>query len=280
MKILRSIEDTRATVQAWHKKGETVALVPTMGYLHQGHLSLVKIAKENADHVLVSVFVNPTQFGPNEDFDKYPRDFEHDESLCNQAGVDGIFYPTKELTYAEDHSTWVQEENLSKTLCGVTRPIHFRGVATVCLKLFNITQCQVAVFGRKDAQQALIIARMVRDLNVPIKIIKAPLIREEDGLARSSRNKYLSKSEHQQALALSRAVFKAKKLFDAGERSSSVLLDAAHSEIDPSGGIIDYVEIMSQRALRPIATITEPALLAVAVKYGKTRLIDNVFLEV
>ena len=250
-----------------------------MGYLHEGHLSLIRLGRQNATKVVTSIFVNPTQFGPTEDLDKYPRDFERDAQLCEETGVDAIFHPAPDAMYDPDFSCWVNEESLSKTLCGAFRPIHFRGVCTVCLKLFNITMADAAVFGRKDAQQLLVIERMVRDLNVPIRIIEAPLVREGDGLARSSRNKYLSEEERTRALALSRGLARAKDAYEKGERKAGILtgivrreLEAVHSEQ------IDYVDLMARQTLRPVETADVPSLLAVAAYIGKTRLIDNVFL--
>ncbi len=279
MQTLYSVDEVRSLSAKWHNAGERVAVVPTMGFLHEGHLSLMRIAKQYAQHVIVSIFVNPTQFGPNEDLDKYPRDLAHDQQLCESVGVDAIFHPTPAVMYDDDFSVWVNEESLSQTLCGAFRPIHFRGVCTVCLKLFNITRADCAVFGRKDAQQLLIIERMVRDLNVPIQIIEAPLVREADGLARSSRNKYLSDAEHQRALALSRGIHAAEAAYNAGERDADALKAIVRKEIVAApADKIDYIDLMSRAALRTIARADEPALLAVAAYFGNTRLIDNVFL--
>jgi pantoate--beta-alanine ligase len=237
------------------------------------------IAHRHADKIIVSVFVNPTQFGPNEDLDKYPRDFERDQAVCEAHGVDAIFYPTPQLMYAPDFSTWVHEDSLSQLMCGQSRPIHFRGVCTVCTKLFNISLCDVAVFGKKDAQQALIIRRMVRDLNMPLQIVLAPLVREADGLAMSSRNKYLSAEEHQRALSISKGIFAAQKRYEEGERNADALKRILTESIQKGEGQIDYVVLMDQDTLRPIEQIDRPALLACAAFFGKTRLIDNVFLE-
>jgi len=279
MEIFDNIPSIKPLIHSWKQEGKRIAVVPTMGYLHEGHLSLIRIAKQNADKVVVSIFVNPTQFGPTEDLAKYPRDFERDAEMCRAEGVDAILHPTPEAMYDDDFSVWVTEESLSKTLCGAFRPIHFRGVCTVCLKLFNITEANVAVFGRKDAQQALIIERMVRDLNVPIQIIQAPLVREADGLAKSSRNKYLSAEERVRALALSRGLSKAQSAFDAGERSAEILKNLVRSELEAvSSEQIDYVDLMSRKTLRPIDNVDCPALLAIAAYIGKTRLIDNIFL--
>lgn len=279
MIILRSIADTRKALDEWRRQGQSIALVPTMGYLHEGHLSLVDEAKKHADRVVVSIYVNPTQFGPNEDLDKYPRDFAHDEACCQARGVDAVFYPDNAVMYCPDHSCWVTEESLSQTMCGAARPGHFRGVTTVVLKLFNITQCNVAVFGRKDAQQALIIQRMVRDLNVPVSIIVAPLVREPDGLAMSSRNKYLSGDERQRALSIAAGLKQAAALFAAGERQAAALCELVSVGITKAGGNIDYVVVMDRDTLRPLTTIDRPAVLAAAAFFGKTRLIDNVFLD-
>ena len=279
MEILRTIEEVRKLAAGWRRAGERIALVPTMGYLHAGHMSLVEEARRHADRTVVSIYVNPTQFGPNEDLDKYPRDFARDEASCREHGVDAVFYPDNAVMYAADHSTWVVEESLSQTMCGVSRPTHFRGVTTVVLKLFNIVGCEVAVFGRKDAQQALIIQRMVRDLNVPVEIVVAPLVREADGLALSSRNKYLSTDERQRALSISSGLRAALSRFAAGERSAEALAATVRAAIDAAGGRVDYVVLMARATLRPLPQVNAPAVLAVAAFFGKTRLIDNVFLD-
>lgn len=278
MQICRTAEEARNLALSWKKERETICIVPTMGYLHEGHISLVRIAHTLADKVMLSLFVNPTQFAPTEDLDKYPRDFERDRQLCEANGVDAIFAPTPDAMYAPDFSTWVSEEFLSKVMCGVTRPIHFRGVCTVCLKLFNISLADHAVFGRKDAQQALIIKRMVRDLNVPIHITTAPLVRESDGLAMSSRNRYLSPEERKNALSLSRGIFAAERAWKAGEKRASELIRLVTESVTANGGVVDYVVCNDQATLRPLETADKPALLAAAVYFGKTRLIDNVFL--
>lgn len=279
MQTLNTVAEIRALSREWHQAGERIAVVPTMGFLHDGHLSLIRLAREHADRVIVSIFVNPTQFGPNEDLARYPRDLKRDQALCEQTGADAVFHPAPEEMYAPDFSTWVNEESLSRTLCGAFRPIHFRGVCTVCLKLFNITRADCAVFGRKDAQQLLVIERMVRDLNVPVEIIEAPLVREEDGLARSSRNKYLSEDEHRRALSLSRGLSAARAAYAAGERDAGALKAAVRREIEGNADHIDYVDLMSRDTLRPAARVDSPALLAVAAYFGGTRLIDNIFLD-
>ena len=263
---------------SWKREGLTISLVPTMGYLHDGHISLMKAARPLGDRLVVSIFVNPTQFGPTEDLDKYPRDFERDSAACERNGVDVIFAPTPSEMYAPDFSCWVSETTLSKVMCGVTRPIHFRGVCTVVLKLFNITRCDQAVFGRKDAQQALIIERMVRDLNVPVTITTAPLVREADGLAMSSRNRYLSADERRRALSLSRGLFAAENAWKGGERSAAKLIATVEESVTAQGGKVDYVVLNSRDTLEPLETADKPALLAAAVYFGTTRLIDNLFL--
>lgn len=280
MQIITTKFEIRAMADAWKKNGETVALVPTMGFLHEGHRSLMRIAKQNADRVIVSVFVNPTQFGPNEDYDRYPRDMARDAAACEAEGVDAIFHPSPEEMYFDDRSCWVHEDSLSQTLCGASRPCHFRGVTTVCTKLFNITGAQLAVFGKKDAQQALIIQRMVRDLDMPIKILLAPIVREADGLAMSSRNIFLSDDEHQRALTISRNIFQAEKDYEAGQRDADKIIAQVTDALTAAGGKVDFVSVMERTTLRPFdgGKITGPALLAVAVFFGKTRLIDNVWL--
>lgn len=252
-----------------------------MGYLHAGHASLIDIARKRADLVIVSIFVNPTQFGPNEDLDKYPRDFEHDRALCEEHGVDVIFAPEPGAMYAPDASTWVEETVLSKPLCGASRPIHFRGVATVVAKLFNLAQPDLAVFGQKDAQQLLVIRRMVRDLNFPIEIIAAPLVRDADGLALSSRNRYLSAEERQQALVLNRTLRPAKLAIErAGIGAIADVLEAVRSTITGAGGRVDYVEALDTASLSAPTAETREILLAMAVYFGTTRLIDNILIEV
>ncbi len=280
MEIFTQSAALKTQAAAWKKAGETIALVPTMGYLHEGHLSLIRLARQNGDRVVVSIFVNPTQFSPTEDLDQYPRDFARDAQLCQQEGVDAIFHPAPEEMYAPDFSCWVQEESLSQTLCGAFRPIHFRGVCTVCLKLFHLSLADVAVFGMKDAQQLLVIQRMVRDLDVPIRILPAPLVREEDGLARSSRNKYLSPEERIRALALSRGLRLAGEAFRQGERDAQRLTGLVRQELEAvQAEKIDYVELMDRSTLRPAKDATGHTLLAVAAYIGKTRLIDNLFLD-
>ena len=281
MRIFREAAELQTFALEAKRSGKIIGLVPTMGYLHAGHASLIDIARKQADLVIVSIFVNPTQFGPNEDLDKYPRDFEHDRALCEEHGVDVIFAPEPGAMYAPDASTWVEETVLSKPLCGASRPIHFRGVATVVAKLFNLAQPDLAVFGQKDAQQLLVIRRMVRDLNFPIEIIAAPLVRDADGLALSSRNRYLSAEERQQALVLNRTLRPAKLAIErAGIGAIADVLEAVRSTITGAGGRVDYVEALDTASLSAPTAETREILLAMAVYFGTTRLIDNILIEV
>ena len=266
-------------LQRWALKqreaGVRVGLVPTMGYLHEGHLSLIAAAKKYADAVVVSVFVNPIQFGPNEDFEKYPRDEKADLAKCRAAGAAAVFLPTPQTMYAPDASVHVTEEILANRLCGLRRPGHFRGVCTVVAKLFNLAQPNVAVFGQKDFQQACVIRRMVRDLNFPIRIVVAPIIREPDGLARSSRNTYLSETERQQAVGLSRSLHLAKRLFREGQTSAKRIVARMVKSLEADGLQVDYVEIVDAETLDPVKTVQKGNAVLLAVYDGKTRLIDN-----
>jgi len=280
MQILAKIVDVRRELLKIRLSGKKIGLVPTMGYLHEGHLSLVDVAKENADIVVMSIFVNPTQFAPNEDLARYPRDFARDERLARECGVDYIFYPEATEMYPEPYCTYVVTEKMAQVLCGVSRPTHFRGVTTIVAKLFNIVQPEIAVFGQKDAQQAIIIRRMVRDLNFPIRIIIAPIRRESDGLAMSSRNVYLSAEERKQApiifKALNAAVEGVKRgLIDAGQIAEEIRATILTTRLAQ----IDYVEIVDDQTLRPVKIVEPGTFAAVAVYYGKTRLIDNVYLK-
>lgn len=279
MEIFRKVSEMQAFAKNAVREGKKIALVPTMGFLHEGHLSLIDIACRNADVVIVSIFVNPTQFGPTEDLDKYPRDFQRDKDLCEARGASAIFAPEPDEMYAPDRSIWVDEEKLSKKLCGKSRPIHFRGVCTVVSKLFNICLPDVAVFGQKDAQQALIIKRMVRDLNFPVEIIVAPLIREANGLALSSRNKYLSDAERENALSLSRSLRMAEDFINKGG-SYKDAVSLMRDEITACHGEIDYIECLDADNLEEPSDNTGSVLIALAVKFGTTRLIDNILLGV
>ena len=276
MQVVHTIKEVRETVKEWRKEGLSVALVPTMEYLHEGHLSLMKAAKAGNDKVVVSVFVNPTQFGPNEDFESYPRDLDRDASLCENVGVDLVFNPEPSEMYHDDFSSFVDMNTLTGNLCGKTRPIHFRGVCTVVSKLFHIVKPDRAYFGQKDAQQLLVIKHMVEDLNEDIEIVGCPIVREEDGLAKSSRNTYLSPEERQAALVLSKAVFAGEKLVKEGEKDANKVLSEMRAIIESEPlAKIDYVQMVSQKNIEDVEVIDGPVLCAMAVYIGKTRLIDN-----
>ena len=279
-KVLRDKKAARAYVTAQQKAGKTIALVPTMGALHEGHASLMRQARPKADIVIVSVFVNPTQFGPNEDFAKYPRTFQDDLLVCEREKVDAVFAPQPKDMYFEDRSAWVNEESLSRFLCGARRVGHFKGVCTVVSKLFNLFQPQVACFGKKDAQQLLILERMVRDLDFPIKIIECPLIREKSGLALSSRNKYLSPEEKKQALVLSQSLKAAKKAVSSGKSANQVRTLITKIITSAPLAKIDYVSVVDRGTLEEVKSFRpgQKILVALAVYFGTTRLIDNVWL--
>ncbi len=276
MKISGSIEETRKQVKEWKAQGLSVGLVPTMGYLHEGHQSLMERARRENDRVAVSVFVNPMQFGPNEDYEAYPRDLEHDAAICEKAGVDLIFHPEVEEMYGPDFSAYVDMHTLPEKLCGASRPVHFRGVQTVVSKLFHIIPADRAYFGQKDAQQLAIIRRMVMDLNFDIEIIGCPIIREEDGLAKSSRNTYLSPEERAQAVILNQSLEEAMKAIEAGEKDAAKIRQLITDKISACPiAKIDYVEVVSFDTIQPIDKIEHPVLIAIAVYIGTTRLIDN-----
>ena len=275
MKVTKTVKETRDLIKNWKREGKTIGLVPTMGFLHEGHASLIKRCREENDIVVVSDFVNPTQFGPTEDLEAYPRDFKRDSELCESLGADVIFHPEPEDMYHDPHA-FVSIDTLSDTLCGKTRPIHFKGVCTVVSKLFNIVTPDRAYFGQKDAQQLAIIRKMVQDLNFDIQIVGCPIIREEDGLAKSSRNTYLSADERQAALVLSRSLKIGKQLVDAGEKSAKVVKDAITAEINKEPlAKIDYVDVVDFDTITPIDELKGTTLVAIAVYIGKTRLIDN-----
>lgn len=278
--IVKTIEEVRAQVKAWRAEGLTVGLVPTMGYLHEGHQSLIARSVAENDRTVVSDFVNPIQFGPTEDLATYPRDMERDAALCESTGANLIFNPEPEEMYAPDFCTYVDMDHLTKGLCGKTRPIHFRGVCTVVSKLFHIVQPDRAYFGQKDAQQLAVIRRMVRDLNMPLTIVGCPIIREEDGLAKSSRNTYLSAEERKAALCLSRGLNKGKAAIEAGETDAEKVKAIITAEIEAEPlSRIDYVEIVDWNNLEPVSSTEGSILAAVAVYIGKTRLIDNFIIE-
>ena len=274
MQVTKTVEETRKQIKQWKKEGKTIGLVPTMGFLHEGHASLIRKCREQNDIVVVSDFVNPTQFGPNEDLEAYPRDFERDSKLCESLGADLIFAPSPEDMYHDPHA-FVSIDTLSETLCGKTRPIHFKGVCTVVTKLFHIVAPDRAYFGEKDAQQLAIIRKMVKDLNFDIEIVGCPIVREEDGLAKSSRNTYLNDKERQAALCLSRAVKTGKEVIYTGADAKEVLNSMkAIIEAEPLARI-DYVMMVDALTMQPIEKADRDVLVAMAVYIGKTRLIDN-----
>lgn len=276
MKIVDNIEQTMEIINFWKRQGFSVGLVPTMGYLHEGHKSLIERAVEENDKVVVSIFVNPTQFGPTEDFAAYPRDLEKDAQLCKEAGVNLIFHPEDTQMYQSDFSTFVDMTGLTDGLCGRTRQGHFRGVCTIVSKLFHIVNPERAYFGQKDAQQLAVIQHMVQDLNMNIEIIGCPIIREEDGLAKSSRNTYLNAEERKAAVILSQALQSAKEQLEKGEVSSAAICNHIKDMVSqqPLAGI-DYVELVDWKNLQPVEIIQGQVLVAIAVYIGKTRLIDN-----
>jgi pantoate--beta-alanine ligase len=279
MKIFESSEQVRAAVRAAKSDGRRIGFVPTMGALHEGHMSLVRAARQQCPYVVVSVFVNPTQFGPNEDFEKYPRNLERDRQMLEAEGVSLLFAPSVEEMYPAGATTFVTVENLTEKLCGRSRPGHFRGVATVVSTLFHIIEPDLAFLGQKDAAQAAIIRRMARDLKFDVRIVVCPTVRESDGLAMSSRNAYLSPSERKQALVLFRALSRVQTLADQGEADSSKLMAAAKSVLAEEPGVrLDYVEIVDPESLEPMSDVSKGALAAMAAFVGKTRLIDNLLL--
>ena len=276
MRIVESIKDVRATVKEWKAKGLKVGFVPTMGYLHEGHESLIRKASEENDRVVVSIFVNPIQFGPKEDLSTYPRDLERDSKVCESAGADIIFHPENEEMYFKDFSTFVDMNGLTDGLCGKSRPTHFRGVCTVVTKLFNIVAPDRAYFGEKDAQQLAVIKRMVRDLNIDIEIIGCPIVREKDGLAKSSRNTYFSVEERNAATILNKSLTLAKEKIQAGERDSEVIIKLIQEVINSEKlARIDYIEVVDSLSMEKVERIEKSVLVAIAVFIGKTRLIDN-----
>ena len=277
MQIIKSIEELRPIIRGWRREGLRVGLVPTMGYLHDGHKSLIVKAVSENDRVVVSDFVNPTQFGVGEDLASYPRDIERDAAICEEAGADLIFHPEPEEMYFADNCTFVDMDKLTKGLCGKTRPTHFRGVCTVVSKLFHIVTPDKAYFGQKDAQQLAVIRRMVRDLNFDIEIVGCPIVREADGLAMSSRNTYLSKEERIAALILHKSLMLGKGMAEQGERDAAKIKAAMTRNIETEPlARVDYVEIVNPDTLEELEKIEGEALMATAVYIGKTRLIDNV----
>lgn len=279
MKIVGTVKEVREQVKEWKKQGLSVGFVPTMGYLHEGHKSLMDAARKGNDKVVVSIFVNPMQFGPTEDLATYPRDLDHDAALCESAGVDLIFHPEAEEMYEKDFCSFVDMTGLTEGLCGKTRPIHFRGVCTVVNKLFNIVTPDHAYFGQKDGQQLAVIKRMVRDLNMDIEIVGCPIIREEDGLAKSSRNTYLSSEERKAALILSKTVALGKELAKT-EKDANKVVEAMKKNIETEPlAKIDYVEAVDALSMAPVEKLEGTCMLAMAVYIGKTRLIDNTLIN-
>ncbi len=280
MKVVPTVAGMKALVQQWKREGKRIGLVPTMGYLHEGHLSLVRESKERTDVTVVSIFVNPTQFGPNEDFKKYPRDLQQDSAYLEQAGVDCLFHPDAAEIYPPGYRTYVEVKGLQDRLCGKSRPGHFRGVATVVLKLFDIVAPDAAFFGAKDAQQVLILRRMVGDLDLDVEVVTCPLVREPDGLALSSRNAYLSPEERKAALSLSIGLRWAERAVAAGERDAAKVVAGilAVLEAEPLARV-DYIEAVDPETLEPVAQLRGDVLVVLAVFIGRTRLIDNVRLH-
>ena len=281
MKIVETVLQVKEVIKAERSKGHTVGFVPTMGYLHEGHLSLIRRAKEENDFVVVSIFVNPTQFGAGEDFETYPRNLQRDAELCESAGADLIFHPGVLEMYPKGYMTYVEVDGITESLCGKSRPGHFKGVTTVVAKLFNIVSADKAYFGQKDAQQVAVIAKMALDLNMDTIVVPCPIVREPDGLAMSSRNTYLNPEERAAALVLSKSLWKAKEMIDQGNRDAQLVRDAILENIkgEPLAAI-DYVELVDALTLKELNEIRGDILIALAVKFGKTRLIDNLRLEV
>lgn len=282
MKVVSTIKEVREIVKAWKAEGKSVGFVPTMGYLHEGHESLIKRAVAENDVAVVSIFVNPMQFGPTEDLASYPRDLEADSKLCEAAGAKLIFHPEPEKMYHDGFCSFVDMNGLTNALCGLSRPVHFRGVCTVVSKLFNIVKPDRAYFGEKDAQQLAVIKRMVDDLNMDIEIIGCPIIREADGLAKSSRNTYLSEETRKQAVILSKAIFMGKKMIEDGERNPNVVIEEMKKLINTMPlADIDYVEIVDQATMKNVEVIAGDILCAIAVRMGgEARLIDNFHMTV
>ncbi len=279
MEIITTVAQMKAQTKSWRQKGQSIGLVLTMGYLHAGHLSLIQAARANNDIVVVSIFVNPSQFGPNEDFERYPRDMAADRALCEQAGVDVIFAPTVSEMYPPGFISYVEPSDLSERLCGASRPGHFKGVATVVLKFFNIIAPDDAYFGQKDAQQFIILQKMARDFNLDIALHCLPIIREKDGLAMSSRNVYLNPEERKQALQLHLAIDAAKKIYADGERDATPIIAAIAADLSLATlAQVDYIAIVDRENLQPVEKIEGEVLVALAVFFGQTRLIDNTFL--
>lgn len=281
MKVIKNIKDLKYIINEWKIEGNSIGFVPTMGYLHEGHESLIKNSVNENSKTIVSIFVNPMQFGPTEDLDKYPRDLKKDSELCEKNNVDIIFNPDINEMYSNNFSTYIDINGLAEGLCGKSRPTHFRGVCTIVIKLLNIVKPNKAYFGEKDAQQLAIIKRIVSDLNIDTEIIGCPIIREEDGLAKSSRNIYLSKEERKAAVILSKSLTKAKEVLNSGERNSKIIKQIIINEIlNEELAKIDYVEVVDLFNLKEVDNIQKDTLIAIAVFIGKTRLIDNFIFKI
>jgi pantoate--beta-alanine ligase len=281
MEVAETIQSVRSWVKAAREKRKKIGFVPTMGALHIGHISLIEAAVNQTDFVVVSIFVNPTQFGPDDDFQKYPRPLDHDLEICRKAGVDLVFVPTPEQMYGSKNLTWVTVEKLTEPLCGQFRPGHFRGVTTVCAKLFNIVQPDIAFFGQKDAQQAIVIKRMVADLNMPLQIVVCPTVREPDGLAVSSRNKYLSPQQRKDAAIIYKSLLKCQELIETGLTDPNKIVTKVSEVLQTVPSVqIEYVSIVDAETLQVIDKIAGKLLVAIAVRIGSARLIDNIILDI
>jgi len=279
MKVIRQIPEMQNFSNVCRQEGQKIGFVPTMGFLHEGHLSLIRLIRKQCDVLVVSIFVNPTQFGPTEDLEKYPRDFERDEAFCRDEGVDVLFHPIEQQMYPSPYLSYVMVENLDKIMCGVSRPDHFRGVATIVSKLFNIVKPHAAIFGEKDFQQAVIIKQMTKDLNFEVEILTGPIVRESDGLALSSRNKYLNEQERLNAAILFKSLRGAQHDFKNGVNNPQEIIEKVRQSIlDIPGTKIDYISLVNPETLQPVRRVHENDRLALAVYIGKTRLIDNVAL--
>jgi len=281
MEVLETVEAIRSLVRAARSQGKRIGLVPTMGALHIGHLSLIEAAIKECDFVVVSIFVNPTQFGAGEDFEKYPRTFDADLEICRKAGVDAVFAPTTKQMYGCENFTWVKVEKLTESLCGQSRPTHFRGVTTVCAKLFNIVASDVAFFGQKDGQQAIVIKRMVADLNMPLEIVVCPTIRQPDGLAVSSRNKYLTEQQKKDATLIYKSLQKCQQMIESGVKNAQQIIAQMRRILQQVPSIkIEYISIVDAETLQTVDQLSGKILAAVAVRIGPARLIDNILLDV
>ena len=280
MEVAKTIESVRNLVKAARSRGKKIGFVPTMGALHIAHISLIEAAVKECDFIVVSIFVNPTQFGPAEDFEKYPRPLDADLEICSKAGVDVVFVPTQEQMYGRKNLTWVNVEKLTEPLCGRSRPQHFRGVTTVCAKLFNIVAPDVAYFGQKDAQQAIVVKKMVADLNMPLEIVICPTVRRPDGLAVSSRNQYLSEQQKKDAVLIYKSLQKCREMIDAGITDCETIITQMRKVLSQVPSIkIEYISIVDAETLQGLEKIAGKVLAAVACRIGPTRLIDNILVD-